>query len=118
MAPVDITGEVGTAHAHFTLKFEKACEKAVATVHGLDGLEVQQVANAVGERSFRVGETATLDADVNGQGTLVVRVSGTFNGMRSDRVATFVVGNPDVLQHGQRVTPQNGEGMHAMPAGN
>jgi hypothetical protein len=118
MAPVAVAGEIGPTSAQLQLTFEAPGEQVTFSVAGLDGLKVAPVNAVIGERSFKAGDRAQLAADLNGTGTLVVRISGTFNGARQDRVVSFNVGPVKLDQSGTHVTPDNGEGMKARPSGN
>jgi hypothetical protein len=117
MAPVAVSGEVSLSAAHLVLRFEAACEKCVATVHGLDGLAVQQRGAGIGEGPFKAGESGRVDADLEGTGTLVVRVHGSFSGAVKDRVVTFTVGEPKLQQTGTKVVPTEGPGFKVLPSG-
>lgn len=116
-APVAVSGELGATHAHLVLTFQSASEHAVATVAGVDGLTVQQTAG-FGERGFKAGETGAMDVDLQGTGTLVVRVTGTFGGGHLDRVVSFAVGEVQGVHSGQVVTPDQGPGFKAVPSSN
>jgi hypothetical protein len=111
MAPVAVTAELGPTRGRVTLTFEAPCEQSVTTVDGVDGLGVALVGAGLGERSFKAGQRASLEVELNGTGTLVVRVHGTFNGARKDRVVSFTVA-------GTPVAPDNGPAMKALPSGN
>jgi hypothetical protein len=117
MAPVAVSGEVSLSAAHLVLRFEAACEKCVATVHGLDGLAVQQRGAGIGEGPFKAGESGHVDVDLQGTGTLVVRVHGSFGGAVKDRVVTFTVGEPKLEQTGTKVVPTEGPGFKVLPSG-
>lgn len=117
-APVEVKAELTSTHARLTVRFEGAAEQATLTVSGLDGLTVTSSAPGA-ERSYKQAELAQLDVDYTGaSGTLVVNVSGTFNGARQSRVVTFAVGEVKPVQSGTKVSPDNGTPFKAMPSGN
>lgn len=116
-APVEIASETTPTHAQLTVRFEASAEQATLTVSGLDGLTVTS-ATPGSERGYKQGERAVLDVDYTGDsGTLVVSVSGTFNGARKSRVVTFAVGEVKPVTGGTRVSPDNGAPFKALPSG-
>jgi hypothetical protein len=116
-APVDVTAELTPTHARLSVRFEAGADQATLTVTGLDGLTVTQ-APASSERSYKPAELAQLDVDYTGaSGTLVVNVTGTFNGARKSRVVTFAVGEVKPVSSGTKVTPDNGAPFKALPSG-
>ena len=116
-APVEISSETTPTHARLTVRFEAGAEQATLTVNGLDGLTV--TASPPGsERGYKQGERVVLDVDYTGaSGTLVVNVSGVFNGARKSRVVTFAVGDVKPASTGTTVTPDNGPAFKALPSG-
>ena len=115
-APVDVTAELTPTHARLTVRFEAGADVATISVSGLDGLTV--TAPPSSERSYKAAELAQLDVDyAGGSGTLVVNVTGTFNGARQSRVMTFAVGEVKPTSTGTRVTPDNGAPFKALPSG-
>jgi hypothetical protein len=115
-APVEIASETTPTHARLTVRFEAGAEQATLTVSGLDGLTVTSSLPGR-ERPYKQGERVVLDVDYTGaSGTLVVNVSGTFNGAPKSRVVTFAVGEVKPVQAGTKVTPDNGPGFKALPS--
>lgn len=116
-APVEIASETTPTHARLTVRFEAGAEHATMTVSGLDGLTVTSSLPG-SERPYKQGESVVLDVDyAGGSGTLVVNVSGTFNGAAKSRVVTFAVGEVKPVSTGTRVTPDNGAPFKALPSG-
>lgn len=116
-APVDVTAELTPTHARLTVRFEAGADQTTLTVRGLDGLTVTQ-APPSSERSYKAADLAQLDVDYTGaSGTLVVNVTGTFNGARKSRVMTFAVGEVKPTSTGTKVTPDNGAPFKALPSG-
>lgn len=115
-APVEIAAEVTPAHARLSLRFEADAEETTVTFNGLDGLTVTGAPEAA-PRKYARGEALQLDVDYTGaSGTLVVNVSGTFNGAKKSRVVTFSVGTVPPVESGTKVTPTNGPGFKALPS--
>lgn len=115
VAPVEISGEVTPMHARLTLQFESDGE-ATVTVSGIDGLTVTLAPEAAPRKVLR-GQQAQLDVDYTGEsGTLVVNVSGLFNGAQKSRVVTFAVGEVKPASGGTKVTPDNGPAFKALPS--
>ena len=115
-APVDVTAELTPTHARLTVRFEAGADQTTLTVSGLDGLTVTQ-APPSSERSYKPAELAQRDVDYSGaSGTLVVNVTGTFNGARKSRVVTFAVGEVKPTSSGTKVTPDNGAPFKALPS--
>jgi hypothetical protein len=114
-APVELTTELTPTHARLSIHFEAEAQQATLTVSGLDGLTVGAVSPG-GEHDYKQGQNAQVDVDYSGTGTLVVNVSGTFNGARRSRVLTFAVGGITPAQAGTRVTPDNGVPFKALPS--
>lgn len=116
-APVEVTAELTPTHARLAVRFEAAAEQVTMTVSGLDGLTVTTSLPG-SERGYKMGELAQLDVDYTGaSGTLVVNVSGTFNGARQSRVMTFARGEVKPEQSGTKVTPDSGPAFKALPSG-
>jgi hypothetical protein len=116
-APVEISAEVTPTHARLSLRFEANTEQATVTVSGLDGLTITQAPEAA-PRKYGQGEVSQVDVDYTGEsGTLVINVSGTFNGANKSRVVTFAVGEVKPASSGTKVTPTNGPGIKALPSG-
>ena len=116
-APVEIVAELTATHARLSLRFEADGERATVTVSGLDGLTVINAPEAV-PRKYAQGELTQLDVDYSGNsGTLVINVSGTFNGANKSRVVTFAIGDVRPASTGTTVTPTNGPGFKALPSG-
>lgn len=117
-APVEIAAEVAPAHARLSLKFEADAEATTVTFSGLDGLTITSAPEAA-PRKYARGEALQLDVDYTGaSGTLVVNVSGSFNGAKKSRVVTFAVGQVSPQEGGTKVTPTNGPGFKSLPSGN
>ena len=82
---------------------------------GLDGLEVEEL--PASERSYKPGDVALIDVGYKGpNGTLVINISGTFNGARKSRVVTFAVGEVTPITSGTHVTPDNGAPFKTLPS--
>lgn len=114
-APVEISSEVTPTHARLSLRFEAEGE-ATITVNGIDGLTVTSAPEAA-PRKYGRGDQTQVDVDYTGEsGTLVVNVSGTFNGAPKSRVVTFAVGEVKPVQSGTKVQPTNGPGFKALPS--
>lgn len=117
-APVEISAEVTPSHTRLLLRFEAGAERTTVTVSGLEGLTVTRAPEAA-PRSYKQSEVAQVDVDYTGEsGTLVVNVSGTFNGAPKSRVVTFAVGEVKLQQGGTKVRPDNGPGFKALPSEN
>ena len=115
-APVDVTAELTPTHARLSVRFESGADVATISVSGIDGLAVTSAPGS--ERSYKAAELAQVDVDYTGaSGTLVVNVTGTFNGARQSRVMTFAVGEVKPTSTGTRVTPDNGAPFKALPSG-
>jgi hypothetical protein len=116
-APAEITAELTPTHARLTVRFEADAEQTRVTIGALDGLSLTLVPEA-SPRAYKQGAVAQLDVDYTGaSGTLVVNVSGTFNGAQKTRVVTFAVGDVKPTSGGTKVTPDNGPGFKALPSG-
>lgn len=116
-APVEVGGEVTPTHARLNVRFEAAAEQATITVSALDGLTVTEMPEP-SPHTYKQGEVTQLDVDYRGEsGTLVVNVSGTFNGAPKSRVMTFAVGAVKPVDSGTKVQPDNGPGFKALPSG-
>ncbi len=117
MAPVGIEAQLSPGHARVLVHFETDAEAASITLSGVDGLKVVPVAPAVAEQGAKRGETRTVEADLSTpNGILAVNVTGTFNGARKSRVATFTVGEaPMKPSPGEHVQTESG-GLKVLPA--
>lgn len=115
-APVEVKAELTPTHARLDVKFEAAMEVVTITTSGLDGLTVTSSPSS-SERGYKQGEVAQVDVDYTGaSGTLVVNVSGTFNGAKKSRVVTFAIGEVKPSSTGTRVQPDNGPAFKALPS--
>lgn len=116
-APVEISAKLSPTNARLALRFEAAAEQVTVKVSGLDGLTLEPL--QAGEGQYKVGEVALFDVEYTGpSGTLVINVSGTFNGARKSRVVTFAVGEVRLIDSGTKVTPDNGAPFKTLPSGN
>ena len=116
-APVELNAEVTPTHARLNVRFEAAADQATITVSAIDGLTLT-LAPEASPHPYKQGEVAQLDVDYLGDsGTLVVNVSGTFNGAPQSRVMTFAVGEVKKIEGGTKVKPDNGPGFKATPSG-
>ena len=118
MAPVEIAAKLAPGHASFMVRFETKAEHVTVTVSGLDGLTVGSPSSFEGG-AFEQAKSAQWEVDYTGSsGTLVVNVSGVFNGAKKSRVATFAVGDVRPISSGTKVSPDNGQPFKALPASN
>lgn len=115
-APVEISAEVTPTHARLNVRFEADAIKTSVTISGIDGLTVTLAPEAT-PRSYKQAEVAQLDVDYTGEsGTLVVNITGTFNGAQKSRVVTFNVGEVKLINGGTKVQPDKGQGFKALPS--
>lgn len=122
-APVDVAAVVRADGAQVEVTFRTAATSVDVRVSGTAGLEVTSPAAAVSAGSFARGGSAKLAVSFlppAGRAHLVVTVSGTFNGVRSARVASFTVGQPTASQlreagEGRRVDA-SGRNLKELPA--
>ncbi len=114
-APVEISAELSPTHARLAVRFEAAAQQVTVAVSGLDGLEVEERPGS--EANYKASEVAMIDVDYKGpSGTLVINISGTFNGARKSRVVTFAVGEVKPISSGTHVTPDNGAPFKTLPS--
>ena len=113
-APVEISAKLSPTHARLALRFEAGAQQVTVAVSGLDGLEVAPLQGS--EHDYKESEVAVIDVDYTGpSGTLVINISGTFNGARKSRVVTFAVGEVMPSSSGTHVTPDNGAPFKTLP---
>lgn len=122
-APVEVAAALQPGAARLALTFGADASEVAVRLSGAEGLTVTSAAAPVERGSYRRGERADLEATFApgpGQSFLVVRVEGTFEGVRRTLVRSYPVGAPSRAQEekaraGVETDPQ-GERLHVLPA--
>ncbi len=115
VAPVDVQAELSAKEAKLTLKLDEDASDLAVSVWGLDGLVVGAPSTFTPSLTKR-GERQTVVVPMTpgpGRSNLAVSVSGTFNGQKKQRVATFAVGDGPLKQSGEVLVTDQGEVIKA-----
>lgn len=118
-APVAVSAELSLKAARVVVTFEADAVDVQVGVSGVDGLVVEGPSVLLEKGSFVRGATRAFDVAFTpgaGRSSLVISVSGTFNGGLRARVATFGVGTGPLPESpGKVMTTDDGERVKAMP---
>jgi hypothetical protein len=120
-APVAVTAQLSRGAARVQVTFEADAQQVEIAASGVDGLTVTGPAVLLEQGSFARGAQTTYDVPFTpgpGRSTLVVSVSGVFNGGSRARVAAFTVGEgPLAPSPGTVMTTDDGTTVKVLPAG-
>jgi len=105
-APITISGVVGAATAHLSIRFGREAEDIRVTLRGDNGLQITSDAAPIKGASAARGEKIALDVSFErgpDRSNLIVEVTGKFGGVEQSATQSFRVGVPnDEQRHDDR----------------
>ena len=105
-APITISGVVGATTAHLSIRFGREAEDIRVTLRGDNGLSVTSDAAPIKGASAARGEKIAIDVSFErgpDRSSLMVEVTGKFDGVEQSATQSFRVGIPnDEQRHDDR----------------
>jgi hypothetical protein len=109
-APTQLTSKLGSDRAFLRLAFEGDGHVDSVAINGIRGTSVKPSGEVATDFDVKRGEVREFDVAFNGDGYIVVSVSGVFGGAKSQRVHSVMIGNPS-KSGGETQTTDDGESV-------
>ena len=93
-APTQLVSKVANERAYLRLEFEGDGHVDTVAINGIRGTTVKPVGEVATDFDVKRGDAREFDIAYSGDGYIVVSVSGTFAGVKSQRVHSVMIGDP------------------------
>lgn len=107
-APTQLLSKLGGDRALLRLSFEGDGHVDSVAINGIRGTSVKPMGEVATDFDVKRGEVREFNVAYSGDGYIVVSVSGTFGGAKSQRVHSVMIGDPKKTA-GETQTTSDGE---------